>query len=127
MLEQAALRDQHGDQPDLDRGADEAAAAQPLDRQPEQCRAADQHDNRDDPPAAARRLAAALAVEPAVEEGDGAAGDDDRVRDMAEERGHVADDAVDGEAGGQQQQRVDGECRHHGAGNLRRASWRVNR
>ncbi len=61
---------------------------------------------------AARVLAADVAVELAVKEGDGASGKRQRMRNAAEQRRHVAEQRVDREAGGEQQQRV-GDDREH--------------
>ena len=127
MVVEAALGDQHGDQQDLDRGAKKAAAAQPLDREPERSGEPDQHDDSDDAANPARGFAADLAVELAVEKRDGAAGQHDRMRDPAEHPGHVAEERIDGEAGDEQQQRIGGDGRVHGGGSLGRGQGRVNR
>ena len=119
MLEKAALGDEDRDQQDLDGCTREAAAAQLRDRQAECGGAADQQDHGDDPADAARGVAANLAVELAVEIGDGAAGECHRMRHPGEYRRHVAKPRVDREAGGEQQQRV-GDARDHGGGSLGR-------
>ena len=120
MLVETALRDQYGDQDSFDRGADQAAAACPLDHQPEQRRAANQHDHRHDAAFPAGGLAAGLAVELAVEEGDRASGEDHGMRDMAEDRRHVAEHGVDDEACDEQQQRIGNQRRHAGRGRIGR-------
>jgi adenosylcobyric acid synthase len=126
VLVEAALSDEDGNQQNLDGGTGNRATAQPLDGEPEQRRTAGQNDDGDDAAAAARGFAADLAIEPAIEKGDGAAGERHRVRHQTEHRRHVAQRAVDGEAGDEQQQRV-GDRRRHGETSLGRGRPRVNR
>ena len=104
MLVETALRQQNADEQRLGRGPGQIAAAQPLNRNSQHRRRADQHDHRNDaalPPAA---FAAARAVELAVEKTDRPAGQHDRVGDMGKHHGDVAEQRIDREAGEQQQQ-----------------------
>ena len=112
MIEQAALGEQHGDDHDLHQGPRKTWAAELLDHPPEQCSAADQHQDCDDAALAARAFAAGLAVKFFIEKSDRAAGEHDGMRDSAEDRRHVAEHAVDGERRNKQQQRV-GRRRGH--------------
>jgi adenosylcobyric acid synthase len=125
MLVEALLGNKDGDRQDLDARPDHAAAAQALDREPGEGRATDEHDHRDHAAAAARGRAASLAVELPVEKCDGAAGEHHRMRHMAEQRRHVAEDAVEREAGNEQQQRV-GDGRRHSRSSLGRGARGVN-
>ena len=107
VFEETALGHQYRNHHDFRRGADQVPATDALDRPSDQRRCADEQDDRNDAAFPACSLAAKLAVELAVEECDRAAGDDDRMRDAAENRRHIAEQPVDGEPGNQQQQRID--------------------
>src|SRR5579875_1994711 len=127
MLEKASLCDQDRDQEGLECGADQAAAAQPRERPSHGGGGADQRDQDEDAALAARRLAALLAIELPVAEGDRAAGQDDRMRNSAEQRRHVAKDGVEREAGDQDQKRAGEAGRDHAAATLGPDRLRVNR
>ncbi len=126
MLVEAALSDEHGDQDGFHRSAGQASSAYALDRQSERRRAADQHDDRDGATFAARGFAANLAVEFAVEERDRTAGENDRMRNMAEDGRHIAEECIKSEAADQDQQGVDTCGRHHPVG-LSRLFRRLDR
>ena len=126
VLEKAALSDENRDQQDLDSCTCEAAAAHLRDCKAECGGAADQQNHGDDPADAARGVAANRAIELAIEIGDGASGECDRMRNPGEYCRHVAKPRIDREAGGEQQQRV-GDARDHGGGSLGRGRGRVNR
>jgi hypothetical protein len=102
----------YSDQYHFDYGSEHAAAAHLLDRPTEQRGPADQYGNRNDAALAARDVAAVFAVELAVEEGDRTAGKDDRMRHIAKDRRHFAEQRVDDETGNEEQQRL-GRCRRH--------------
>src|SRR5215472_2621148 len=95
VLVQTSLRDEHADQYRFERRSYETAATDSLDDQAEQRGTADQHDNRDDAALATRGFAPAFTVELAIEERDRAAGDNDGMRDMPENRRHVAEHRID--------------------------------
>jgi len=111
------LGNQHRDQEALDGRAEQAASAEPLERKPEHRRHADQHDHRDDAPVAPRGLAADFAIEPAVKERDGAAGQHHGMWDLAEDCRHIAEQRIYSEAADHEQQGV-GTGPHHYAINL---------
>ena len=127
VLEQAALAQQHADRQRLDGGADKIAAAQPMQHGPQCRRGADQHNDRNDAALAPALLAAVRAVQLALEEGDGAAGEHDWVRHHHENQPHLAEDRVDGDAGEQQDQRVVGAWPEHGRRSVRCAAAAINR
>jgi len=93
MFVEAALCQQNADDERLDRDADHTASAQPIHHQPQYCRHADQHDQSDDAALAPAPLAPTRAIELAVEKGNRASGQHDRMRDVGEHGRHVADSA----------------------------------
>jgi hypothetical protein len=127
VVVEAALRDERRDHQDLERGADEAAAAQPADRIADRGGGPDEQCDDDDAAVAARALAAHLAVQSAIEEGDRPPGEHDRMRHMTEQGRHVAERRVEREAGDEQQQRVVEARGIHRGGSLRSARATVNR
>jgi hypothetical protein len=104
VLEKALLRDQRGDQQDLDRRAQEAAAREPRYQRARRRRPADEHGDGNDAAHLPRGFAAALAVELAVEIRNRAPGEHGRMRDAPIRR--LAENRIEREAGDQHQERV---------------------
>ena len=96
MLIKAPLRDQHPDQRGLNQGARQTASAEPFNNKPQRCCGTDQQNHGEDASVAAHSFAAGFAVELAVEERNGTAGEHDRVRDLPEEPRHVAEQGING-------------------------------
>ena len=82
------------------------AFAELMDEPADSSRRAAQHQHDERAPQGAVGVAAVFAVEPAVEEGDGAAGEHHRMGHIPEQQGHVAQDCVDRERQQQNNQRI---------------------
>src|SRR5216683_3025469 len=106
MLEETALRHQHGNDEELDEPADSDRAAQAIEQKSGERGGADQHHDGEDAARAARRLAALLAVEPAIEPGDRPTDEHHRMRQAAKDARRVADAGVEQQRSKENEQRT---------------------